>query len=366
MSNRSLSIGVHQLVPVLEEEDAIGNYALNLRDSLRAEGFDSQIFVYETRTGEKAKTLPFQEHRRFSSHKNILIFHTAIGSPLADYFIGCPDRKLLIHHNITPARFFAPWDREVAYLAHQARLQLAEMANTVSASLADSPFNALELVELGYPEPEVIPLIFNWERLNGPDKPEITERYRDGKTNLLFVGRVAPNKKQEDLLRIFSCYQKQFNPASRLILVGEDNRFPSYRRALNKMVHDLNLEEVIFTGKVSLEDLRSYYRVSSLFLCMSEHEGLGVPLVESLFYRLPVVAYDAGAVGSTLGEAGILVTEKDPLRISGLINRIMTDNSLYETIIKSQDRRLEYFKSFPYQERWNEVIGQLRTHYISE
>ena len=355
-------MGVHQLVPVLEEEDAIGNYALNLRDALRAEGFDSRIFVYETRAGQEAETLPFQEHRRFSSPENILIFHTAIGSPLADYFTGCPDKKLLIHHNITPARFFAPWDREVGYLAYQAREQLAAMAKTVSATLADSPFNARELVELGYPEPEVIPLIFDWERLNGPTNPEITERYRDGKTNLLFVGRVAPNKKQEDLLRIFSYYQKLFNPASRLIMVGEENRFPSYRRALEKMTHDLKLEEVIFTGKVSLDDLRSYYRVSSLFLCMSEHEGLGVPLVESLFYRIPVVAYDAGAVGSTLGESGVLVTKKEPFRIAGLINRIMNDNSLYETIIKSQDRRMEYFKFFPYRKRWNEVIGQLRIH----
>lgn len=286
---------------------------------------------------------------------------TAIGSPLADYFIGCPDKKLLIHHNITPFRFFAIWDREVAYLAHQARRQLAAMANPVAATLADSPFNALELVELGYPEPEVIPLIFDWERLNGPVNPEITEQYQDGKTNLLFVGRVAPNKKHEDLLRIFSCYQKQFNPNSRLILVGEEDRFPSYRRALSKMVHDLKLEEVIFTGKVAIEDLRSFYRVSSLFLCVSEHEGLGVPLVESLFYHLPVVAYDAGAVGSTLGGSGVLVTEKDPFRIAGLINRIMTDTPLRKTIIRSQDRRLEYFKSFPYQERWNEVIKKLGT-----
>ncbi len=353
-------MGVHQLLPVLEEEDAIGNYALNLRDALRAEGFDSKIFVYETRAGREAETLPFQEHRRFSGPENILIFHTAIGSPLADYFISCPDKKLLIHHNITPARFFAPWDREVAYLAHQARQQLAEMADPVSASLADSPFNARELIELGYPDPEIIPLIFDWDRLNRPGNPEITERYRDGKTNLLFVGRVAPNKKQEDLLRIFSSYQKYFNSASRLILVGEDNRFPSYRRALEKMTHDLKLEEVIFTGKVPPEDLRSYYRSSSLFLCMSEHEGFGVPLVESLFYRLPVVAYDAGAVGSTLGGSGVLVNKKDPIRIASLIDRIMTDNKLCETIIKSQDRRLEYFKSFPYRGRWKAMINRIR------
>jgi len=355
------TLGVHQLLPVLEEEDAIGNYALNLRDSLREEGFDSRIFAYETRPGRKADTLPYLEHRKFSADNNILIFHTAIGSPLADYFIGCPDKKLLIHHNITPARFFAPWDREVSYLAHQARQQLMETSDTVAATLADSPFNARELVELGYPEPEVIPLVFDWERLNGSGNLDITEKYGDGKTNLLFVGRVAPNKKQEDLLRIFSCYQKLFNPESRLILVGDGDRFPSYQRALNRMVHDFGLEGVIFTGKVSLDDLRSYYRTSSLFLCASEHEGFGVPLVESLFYRLPIVAYDAGAVGSTLGEAGILVKEKAPVKIAGLINRIITDNNLRGTIIKSQDRRLEYFKSFPYRERWNAVIRQLTT-----
>lgn len=359
MSETGSSIGVHQLVPVLEEEDAIGNYALNLQDSLRATGFDSRIFVYEVRPGQEGNALPYREHRRFSSSNNILIFHTAIGSPLADYFIGCPDKKLLIHHNITPARFFTSWDREVAYLAHQARRQLAEMAGIVSAALADSPFNAKELITLGYPQPEVIPLIFDWGRLDGPDNPEIIKKYRDGKTNLLFVGRVTPNKKQEDLLRIFFYYQKYFNPESRLILVGEDTRFPAYRKALRKIDHNLQLNEVIFTGKVSREDLIAYYHASSLFLCMSEHEGLGVPLVESLFYHLPVIAYDAGAVGWTLGESGILIKEKNHFHIAGLINRIMTTKSLRDTIIKFQDRRLEYFKLFPYQKNWNAIIGQI-------
>ncbi len=290
---------------------------------------------------------------------NILIFHTAIGSPLASYFAGGPDRKLLIHHNITPARFFAPWDREVAYLAHQARRQLEEMAGVVSAALADSLFNARELTALGYPEPEVIPLIFDWERLSGPVDESIPERYRDSRRNLLFVGRVAPNKKQEDLLWIFHYYQKYFNPDSRLFLVGDDRQFPAYTRALVRLARDLNLRDVVFTGKVNPEALRAYYRASSLFLCMSEHEGLGVPLVESLFYRIPVVAFDAGAVSSTLGEAGILVREKRPLRIAGLVHRILTDDNLRETVIRGQDKQLEYFKRFPYREKWEAVINRL-------
>ncbi|MFH1039037.1 MAG: glycosyltransferase family 4 protein [PVC group bacterium] len=354
-----LKPGVHQLVPVVETEDAIGNYALNLQDFLREKGLDSRIFVYETRAGDAAGTLPCREHRRFSSPDQILIFHTAIGSPLADYFVRCPDKKIIIHHNITPARFFAPWDREVAYLAHQARRQLEAMAGTVSAAMADSPFNARELVELGYPEPEVIPLIFDWKRLNGPIDESIPAGYRDGRTNLLFVGRIAPNKKQEDLIRIFYYYRKYFNPASRLFLVGEDRQFPLYTRALRKLAADLDLRDVVFTGKVSAAALRSYYRLSALFLCMSEHEGLGVPLVESLFYRIPVVAFEAGAVPSTLSGAGVLVTEKRPVEIAALVHRILTGDLLREKILAAQTRRLEYFQKFPYRERWDRVIGRL-------
>jgi len=164
---------------------------------------------------------------------------------------AAPDRKLLIHHNITPARFFTPWDREIAYLAHQARRGLSRMAGVVSSALADSPFNARELLELGYPEPEVIPLIFDWDRLNGPSDESVIQRYRDGRTNLLFVGRVAPNKKQEDILSAFHYYQNYFNQNSRLILVGEDRRFPVYTRALLKRSRDLKLSEWSSPVKVS-------------------------------------------------------------------------------------------------------------------
>ncbi len=244
-------IGVHQLLPVVEKEDAIGNYALSLRGFLQEQGFDSRIFVYRDQPGRSGDILPYREHRRFSSPDNVLIFHTAIGSPLTRYFSSCLDKKILIHHNITPARFFAPWNREIAYLAHQARRQLKKTATVVGAAMADSSFNAAELRELGYPEPDVVPLIFDWDRLAGPADEAIVSRYRDGKTNLLFVGRIAPNKKQEDLLRMFRSYRDYFNPESRLILVGEDRQFPAYARALRKLAGDLSPGEVVFTGKVS-------------------------------------------------------------------------------------------------------------------
>ncbi len=354
--------GAHQLLPSLEPEDAIGNYALSLRGFLREMGFESRIFVYAGTSGGPGEALPYSRHPRHSSPDNLLIFHTAIGSPLAEYFASCPDRKILVHHNVTPARFFAPWDREVAYLAHLARNQLELIAPLAAAAVADSPYNRQELLTLGSPDPEVIPLIFDWERLAGPADPEVLEKYGDGRTNILFVGRVAPNKRPEDLIRVFYYYLRDCDPAARLILVGEDQRFPVYRRALEKLVRDLGLTDVIFAGKVSLPQLRAYYQTASLFLCLSEHEGLGVPLVESLYYRIPVIAYAAAAVPSTLAGSGVLIREKDPLRLALLLHRIITDPQLREAILQGQDRRLKYFQSFPYRKSWETVVRSLTGH----
>lgn len=354
-----MTIGIHQLLPALEKEDAIGNYARFLQAFLREKGFDSRIFVFRKQTAQRRECFPYLKHRRFSSSRNVLIFHTAIGSPLADYFRNCPDKKILIHHNITPTHFFLGHDPEAAYLTQIARGQLPALAGSVDASIADSPYNARELKEMGFPEPSIIPLVFDWERLGGKSDENVGNRYRDGRTNLLFVGRVAPHKKQEDVIRIHHLYRSRLNPNSRLFLVGDNRSFPTYTKTLFKLVRALGATDVIFTGKVTPEELRSYYRLAHAFVCMSEHEGLGVPLVEAMFYRIPVVAYAAAAVPSTLKDAGILIGEKRPLEAACLIDRILKEPDLKAKVIRGQDRRLEYFKRFPYREKWEGVINRL-------
>ena len=354
-----MTIGIHQLIPVLEREDAIGNYVLSLRDFLKAGGYDSRIFVFSSHGDNPDYVLPYRRHREFSGKNNISIFHTAIASPLTRYFQTVPDRKILIHHNVTPARFLAGWDRETGYLAFRARRELADAAEAVDAAVADSAFNARELEELGYRSPTVIPLIFNRERLEGPADEKTVKHCRDGKTNVVFVGRISPNKKIEDVIRVFAGFQKNFRGDSRLILAGNDRQFPAYTRALKKMISDLNLKNIRLTGKVPLEELRAYYRTADAFICMSGHEGFGVPLLEAMFFRVPIVARALTAVPETLGEAGIMVKKPEPVKTAALIDRITTDPELRKKIIPGQDRRLEYFQNFPYRERWKEVIEEL-------
>ena len=129
--------------------------------------------------------------------------------------------------------------------------------------------------------------------------------YGDGRTNLLFVGRIIPNKKIDDLIRVFAVYQRYVDPRSRLLLVGDYRGHERYYDGCRRWSGGFDLDEVVFTGQVDDDDLLAYYSVADLFLCLSEHEGFCVPLVEAMIFGLPVMAYDAGAVRETLRGGGI-------------------------------------------------------------
>src|SRR5690606_3919553 len=152
------------------------------------------------------------------------------------------------------------------------------------------------------------------------------ERFsKDGYTNLLFVGRIAPNKKQDDIIKIFYYYKKFINPESRLILVGSYIGMERYYSELIKLVNDLDLQDVFFTGHIPFESILAYYQISHLFLCMSEHEGFCVPIVEAMLFDLPIIAYRSSAVPATLGNAGFVVSEKNYKAIAELIHIVLND-----------------------------------------
>ena len=161
--------------------------------------------------------------------------------------------------------------------------------------------------------------------------------------NFIFVGRIAPNKKQEDVIRAFSCYQRFCNPKSRLILVGSWSGAESYYRRLCRYTAALQAENVLFTGHIPFPDILAYYHVADLFLCMSEHEGFCVPLVEAMYFGVPILAYRACAVPDTLGDSGILLDKKDPVEAAMVADRILTDTSLRRELVARQRRRQQDF-----------------------
>jgi glycosyltransferase involved in cell wall biosynthesis len=251
----------------------------------------------------------------------------------------------LIYHNITPAHWFTEFHPHLVGLCHHGRRELAAFRKRTRLALGDSEFNRSELESMGFQPTGVLPLLLNRRQLEVPPNPVVRRMFDDGKTTLLFVGRTLPNKRIEDVIKVFCIYQRYIEPDSRLILVGESHGFERYFDSLVRLVDDLALEDVVFTGHVDTDDLVAYYEVADVFLSMSEHEGFSAPLVEAFRFGLPVMAFDAGAVAETLGGAGVLIEEKRFAEIAEMTYLVVHDQALRKRIVTGQNQVLHRLES---------------------
>ena len=331
---------VHQLVAALSYGDAIGNEALAIQGHLRRAGFESDIFAERVHPRMAHLARPLWEYGEVSSPETVCLFHFSIGSAAGRLIYHAPDRLVTIYHNITPADWFLGFHPHLAGLCHHGRRELAAFASRTELGLADSEFNRRELEAAGYLQTAVLPIVLDLDDYRRPASPVARRLYDDGRVNVLFVGRIIPNKRIEDLIGVFALYQRHVEPRSRLLLVGDYRGHERYYDRLQERVRRLGADEVVFTGHVDDDDLRSYYSAGDVFLCLSEHEGYCVPLIEAMAFGLPVIAYDAGAVAETLRGGGILLREKPPEVVAELLGRIHEDGALRATVLRTQERAL--------------------------
>jgi glycosyltransferase involved in cell wall biosynthesis len=299
---------VHQLLPDAVTGDAITNHALSIRDHLRASGFASDIFAKRVEAEVAHEARPFnnsEDDSQIDAGAG-LIYHHSIGSEVTAAAVAHAGAKCLVYHNVTPAEFFTPHRPGFAWLLEAGRASLRRLARHFPCSVGDSAFNAAELAAAGFDAPGVLPIIVGPDKWNIEADESLMRDLQDGRTNLLFVGRSAPNKRQDALVEIFAEYLK-LDPAARLILAGEARASDPYSRELTREIERRGLtRSVIVTGKITDAALLAYYRTAHLYLSASEHEGFGVPLVEAMWFDVPVLARRGTAVTETLGGAGAL------------------------------------------------------------
>lgn len=348
---------IHQLVAGFSRGDAISNEAMVMRRLFREWGHESEIYC------ERRRILPelrneardLDDLSATCRSGDVVFLHLSIGSRANEIFPGLPGKKALLYHNITPPGYFALVQPSTAADLARGRTQAAALAGAATVNLADSAFNAGELSEWGYPPAAVFPLMLDFAKLGGAVDRATLRRFGDGKANILFVGRCAPNKKIEDVIAAFACYQKGVNAHSRLILAGSFAGTERYQRLLLTMVRDLKLDNVVFTGSIPQQQLNACYRSAHVFLCMSEHEGFCIPLVESLVHRVPVLAFAAAAVPETLGGAGVLFRDKHAESIAEMMGRLVGDGALRKAVLARQDERLAAFQA-------RDLAQELRNH----
>ena len=330
-------VGVHQVMATLGYGDAIGNEALGIQRVLRENGYDSRIYVQTADPRLEDRTSDYRGLIEVSRPDNILIHHFSIGSRASRVAFALPDRMMLVYHNITPPEYFINVNPTLMQLCFNGRRELGAYKSRCELAVCDSAFNRLELDQLGFPRTGVLPVVPNFEHLEGTPRRHLADGFDDAWTNILFVGRMIPNKRIEDLVRFFHSYRLNYNPASRLLLVGSHSGFERYVAALYDLIATLDTPNVHLIGYVSNEELTALYDVADLFLSASEHEGFCVPLVEAFYKRVPVIAFAATAVPDTMDGGGVLYDHKDPRRVASIMNTVLADATLQEEILQAQD-----------------------------
>lgn len=346
LADRGSVTAVHQFLPALLPGDACGIHALEAQAALHQAGFESELFCEAVHAQMEGRGRHFSEFPAFAKG-SIMIYHLATGSVLADFVNARPEPLVVDYHNLTPAEFFRRWDVTVANAVSWGRAQLAMLAPRAAIGLADSAYNEAELIELDYQRTEVVPILLdvNASAVEAdPDRRRSLEEEREaGGADLLFVGRLAPNKAQEDLVKALVMYRRAYDPQARLRLVGRPAT-ETYDSALRRFIAELHLEDAVtIVGGISDGELAAYYETADALVVLSEHEGFNTPLVEAMRHRLPIVAFRSAAVPETLGGGGLLLDDKSPGTVAAAVHRVVSDPSLRRGLVAAGQRRLADF-----------------------
>jgi glycosyltransferase involved in cell wall biosynthesis len=337
-------VRVDQIIPSLASRDAIGVHTRTLTHALREAGIDSTI--YHGNCTPDMESVPLVELGRFTKDR-WLLYQSSIGSPVYDILATRDEPKLVNYHNITPMELLAPWEPSVGYEVSLGRTQMARLAPESRLAVADSAYNESELTDVGYRETAVVPLLIDMTSTGEEPDPEVLARLGEAKArggaDFLFVGKVSPHKAPHDLVKMLAVYRRLYDPHARLHLVGSPLG-ERYGPALAAFVAELGLQGAVsVTGSLTPGGLEAYYQSADVFVCASDHEGFCVPIVEAMAHGLPVVAYATTAIPETVGDAGILLPDKDPARFAVAVHRVVEDAALRALLLERAAARADFY-----------------------
>ena len=321
--------------------DAIGNDVAQMRAVLLESGYNARIFAegIHPDCGAIADSINKAPEGLWNSTEDILIYHHGVGWPRGEDILFKSRNKLILrYHNITPAKFFVNYSEahtNACEKGYESTPRIAQIPNKLI--LGDSTYNCDDLIAMGARRDECRVLApFHLIEELGRERFDIgmLKQYSGATVNILFVGGVKPNKGHARAIRVLAEYHRHYNDRSRLIFAGGlDDRLNGYVEELRQLAAQLQVSDsVIFTGPVSTAQIKSLYASADVFLCTSEHEGFCVPLVEAMYFRVPVVAWNTTAVPETMGNSGFVLDEWDEFAFASHIDRVVEDDQLSDQI----------------------------------
>lgn len=349
---------INQFAPQVCQCDAVGNETFAIQHVLASAGVQSRIFCDRADAAIARGVHRWRD--RTGKAGTALMVHYSHGSPSHLKALSAGGPKILVYHNVTPASYFVGTAPAVAQASRLGSADLPHCAERVEVALAHSSFSARDLQAAGFPRVEVLPyILFEPLYATEPDQSVRVRYAEDGWRNLLAVGRIAPHKCLEDSIFLFDYFKRHIERRSRLFIVGSWDFAEAYHLRLQRLVSRLNVKDIIFTGPVRQTELIAYYRLADAFLCMSEHEGFGVPVVEAMRYDVPVLAYASSAIPETLRGAGILFSEKNWPVMAESIGLLLSRSDWREEVIARQRQEVEHYSFTKARERLMGLLHNL-------
>jgi len=336
---------VHQFIPSFVTRDAIGFHAMQVHSVLRDMGLRSEFYVRDASAERQHLVRPYESYR--SRPGEWLLYQASTGSVMGEWLLGRPEPKLVNYHNVTPASFFEAWEPWLCDEVSEGRRQIEKLASVTTHAIAVSRYNQAELTAAGYRSTSVAPLMLDLGDFeHEADRPTLEWMRRAserGGANFVFVGRIVPNKAQHDLIKALVAYRRLYDPEARLYLVG-GGASPAYQNALKRFAGALGLRGAVdFAGSVSDAERSAYYRGADAFVCLSDHEGFGGPLLEAMHAGVPVVAYGSSAIPETVGDAALVLADKHPAVVAAALWKVVSDQDLRQRLVEAGRRRLAQF-----------------------
>lgn len=342
-------MNVHQILSGAGPHDAITTEAGQFRARFTAWGWGGADHASRIAPGLNGAVKPLSQLA--PSPGDVLLLHHSAGSPRLSELLSLPNPKLLLYHNVTPAEWL--WDQAPLVAVHCAigREQLQAIVPSVAVAAADSAFNAAELRELGAERTEVIPLLLDRAPLGPPSAGP-----PPGPPTVIFVGRLSPHKRQEEVIRAFALYRRHRASDARLALVG-DPVTTAYAERLRTLADALAPGAVTIESGIAPSELGDRFRSAHAFLCLSAHEGFCIPLLEAFHFGVPVIARPAGAIPETVGDAALLLEESDDLAVvAELLHLVVTDAELRAELARRGRARLDAYTPDMVAERLRSAI----------
>lgn len=341
-----MTLRLCQFAPAVNQGDAMSHQAIEMHRAAETLGMEAALFEFGVGNDRSVPAHLYTDYR--SRPDDVIVLHYGGRRHYEDWVARLPGRVFIYYQNVTPPHFFErigfPWIEAL----YRGRDTLAGLAHL--GGLTASEYNRRDMLRAGFRDVTLLPLLLDFDALLAAPRTSeaqaIVAQYRQpGVANWLHVGRVAPNKRIEDIVRAFYVYHTAINCNSRLFLVGSDKDMEAYTHPLRRWIETLGITSVVcFTGRVSDAELGGYYALADLYVCLSAHEGFCIPLVEAMLHRVPVIALRGTAITDTMGPAGVLVDTPEP-RLVAQIAHLLYDNPAYrEAILAGQAAQAQVWR----------------------